>query len=125
MKSPLQKTVKRLFALSGNRCAFPNCDSPLVEESGTVTGEIAHIKAGAENGPRFDPEQSDEERHSFENLMLLCARHHTVIDSEIDQYDVALLSGMKRTHEKKGIVEIDPKNQLVAESLIQKYQRLM
>lgn len=125
MKSPLQKTVKRLFALSGNCCAFPNCDSPLVEESGTVTGEIAHIKAGAENGPRFDPGQSDEERHSFENLMLLCARHHTIIDSEVDLYHVALLSEMKRTHEKKGIVEIDPKNQLVAESLIQKYQRLI
>lgn len=125
MKSPAQKTVKRLFALSGNCCAFPNCDSPLVEESGTVTGRIAHIKSPSENGPRFDPKQSDRERHSFENLMLLCGRHHTIIDSEVEQYPAALLSEMKRAHEKKGIVEINPGDEAIAQSFIQQYQNVV
>ena len=125
MKSPTQKTVKHLFAVSGNHCAFPNCDSPLVEETGTVTGEIAHIRAASENGPRFDPRQSDEERHSFDNLMLLCGRHHTIIDSEIDQYPVALLLEMKHTHEKKSVVEINPEDGAIAQSLVQKYQNVV
>ena len=125
MKSPAQKTVKHLFAVSGNRCAFPNCDSPLVEESGTVTGEIAHIRAVSENGPRFDPKQSDEERYSFDNLMLLCGRHHTIIDSEVAQYPVALLLEIKHTHEKNGVVEINPGDGTIAQSLIQKYQNVV
>lgn len=125
MKSPAQKTVKRLFAVSGNRCAFPNCDSPLVEETGTVTGEIAHIRAVSENGPRFDSGQLDEERHSFENLMLLCGRHHTIIDSEVDQYTVALLLEMKHAHEKKNAAEINPGDGVIAQFLIQKYQKVV
>ena len=125
MKSPIQKTVKRLFAMSGNRCAFPNCNSPLVEESGTVTGEIAHIKAVSENGPRFDPIQSEEERHSFENLMLLCGRHHTIIDSEVEQYPVEVLLRIKHTHEEKGVVEINPGDGVIADSLIQRYRNVV
>ena len=121
MKSPTQKTIKRLFSVSGNRCAFPNCESPLVEESGTVTGEIAHIKAASENGPRFDPNQSDEDRHSFKNLMLLCGRHHTIIDSEVERYSVACLSEMKNLHEKKSGIEINPRDEGVASFFLQKY----
>lgn len=121
MKSPTQRTIKRLFSVSGNRCAFPNCESPLVEESGTVTGEIAHIKAASENGPRFDPKQSEEDRHSFKNLMLLCGRHHTIIDSEVERYSVARLSEMKYLHEKKSSVEINPRDEGVAKSFLQNY----
>ena len=124
MKSPTQKTIKHLFSVSGNRCAFPNCESPLVEESGTVTGEISHIKAVSENGPRFDPKQSDEDRHSFKNLILLCGRHHTIIDSEIEHYSVAILSEMKHLHEKKTIIEINPKDEEVAKSFINNYINL-
>lgn len=125
MKSPSQKTVKRLFAASGNRCAFPDCYAPLIEQSGTVTGEIAHIKASSKAGPRFDPEQTNEERHSFGNLMLLCSRHHTVIDSEADKYPVEVLMEMKRTHETVGVVEIGPRDAVIAQSLIQKYENVV
>ena len=124
MKSPTQKTVKRLFAVSRNRCAFPNCESPLVEDSGTVTGEIAHIRAASENGPRFDHEQSDEERHSFANLMLLCGRHHKVIDSEVEHYSTAFLTEMKRTHEERSTAEIHPHGSAIADALIRGFQHV-
>ena len=42
---PTSKTMKSLFARSGNRCAFPDCYAPLVEENDIVTGEVCHIKA--------------------------------------------------------------------------------
>ncbi len=83
MTSPKLPVIKRLFAVSGNRCAYPDCCLPLVELSGTVTGEIVHIKAAEKNGPRYDINQAEEERYGFNNLLLLCRRHHKIIDSEI------------------------------------------
>ena len=82
------KTVKILFALSNNICAFPGCNSPISENSEIITGDICHIKAKSPGGPRFDSEQSDNERNSFENLILLCKRHHKIIDSDTVKYSV-------------------------------------
>lgn len=100
MASPTEKTIKRLFALSGNFCAFPSCNLPIIEESGTVTGEICHIKASRSGGPRFDARQSEKERHGFDNLVLLCRHHHKIIDSDPQLYTADALSEMKAIHEK-------------------------
>jgi hypothetical protein len=96
---PTEKTIKQLFALSGNICAYPGCQLPIVERAGTVTGEICHIKARHVGGPRFDPAQSEEDRHAFVNLILLCRHHHKVIDSEPELYTVDALAEMKWIHE--------------------------
>lgn len=125
MTTPALQTIKRLFAVSRNQCAFPGCVTPLVEESGTVTGEIAHIKAASPNGPRYDRRQTEEERQGFENLLLLCSRHHTVIDSETDKYSVERLVKFKRNHELPAAVEITPSIAAVAQSLLAKYQCLI
>ena len=46
-------TLKKLFALSGNECAFPGCKAPMVDAgSGIVVGEICHIKGKSPNGIR-------------------------------------------------------------------------
>lgn len=100
MADPTERTIKRLFALSGNICAYPGCELPIIESAGTVTGEICHIKAKSVGGPRFDAGQSEEERHDFYNLILLCRHHHKVIDSEPDLYMVDALIEMKSVHEK-------------------------
>ncbi len=125
MNAPTQKTIKRLFAVSRNQCAFPGCEIPLVEDSGTVTGEIAHIKGVSANGPRFDPKQTDEKRHSFDNLMLLCGRHHRVIDGEVEKYSVACLLKMKHEHESQELVSISSKVEPVANALLQQYKNLI
>jgi hypothetical protein len=97
MSSPSVATVKRLFAVSRNRCAFANCETPLVSESGKVTGKICHIEG--KRGPRYNPVQSAEERDSFDNLLLLCALHHDIIDDDVTTYTVDVLRKMKREHE--------------------------
>jgi hypothetical protein len=125
MNSPSLKTVKRLFAVSRNLCGFSACGIPLVEVSGTITGEIAHIRASSPNGPRYDSAQSDEHRNGFGNLILLCSRHHTVIDTEFEKYSVPVLEKMKRDHEAKGLVEINPALSSAAQGLIQKYERIV
>jgi hypothetical protein len=118
--------VKRLFALSGNQCAFPSCSAPLVEESGTVTGVICHISARSSQGPRYRIDQSDEERHSFDNLLLLCARHSKIIDSEPDKYTRDLLFKLKNERERgtQGPVEVSASDAKTAETLLQHYRAI-
>lgn len=53
MSRPSEQTIKKLFALSGNLCAFPGCSSPIVEAAGAITGEICHIHAQRKGGPRM------------------------------------------------------------------------
>jgi hypothetical protein len=101
MTSPSTATIKRLFAVSANRCAFPNCEMPLVDvESGKVTGRICHIRARQAGGPRYDPAQSPGERNAFENLILMCPVHHDVIDSDTTRYTIEYLIRMKNESEQ-------------------------
>lgn len=102
MKQPQNVIIKRLFGLSNNQCYFPKCNTNLIDKkSGVVLGEICHIKAQSPGGPRYDVKQTDEERNSFENLLLLCPTHHTVIDSDEEAYTVERLNKMKENHEAK------------------------
>ncbi|MDF0379024.1 HNH endonuclease signature motif containing protein [Methylophilus sp. YYY-1] len=125
MSKPTIATVKRLFALSGNQCAFPECNSQLVESTDTITGEICHIKATSPGGARFDKTQSDIERHAASNLVLLCGRHHKIIDSEPEKYTVEFLVRLKRNHEQKGIVEISPITAKLAQSLLSNHMSII
>ena len=99
MSGPSEKTIRRLFVLSGNVCAFPECSLPIVEDAGTVTGEICHIRAQKSGGPRFDATQSEADRHAFDNLILLCRRHHKIVDAEPDLYSVDALQEIKAIQE--------------------------
>ena len=114
MKQPTVATVKRLFSLSGNRCAFPKCPLPNVDaDSGKVTGRVSHIKAARPNGPRYDREQPDEERHGFLNLLILCPIHHDVVDSDVESYTVERLIQIKADHESANAGTADPPIELV------------
>lgn len=93
-------TIKRLFAKSGNICAFPGCDNAIVNKEGTVIGEICHIEGAEELGERYNPHSTDEERRSYENLILLCRNHHTETN-DVAKYPVAVLRKMKLKHEAK------------------------
>lgn len=98
-KKPTQSTINKLISLSGNRCAFPGCEQPLVNEGGTLIGEICHIEASEPGGQRYNQNQTDEDRCGLSNLMLLCANHHHETD-DTTKYSVATLGQMKADHEK-------------------------
>lgn len=93
-----EKTIKVLFANSRNQCAFPGCQTPIIDSSGTVLGEICHIKAKSTGGPRFDYDIKADELHGEENLILLCAVHHKIIDDDPAAYDVSTLQSIKQSH---------------------------
>lgn len=108
MAIPTITTLKVLFAKSRNQCAFPDCDIPLVEISDTVTGEVCHIRAEKARGPRYDSQYPIDKRNSAENLILMCGRHHKLIDTETSTYTTPDLIQMKRNHEDRGVVEVSP-----------------
>jgi len=98
---PLKQTiVKRLFSLSGNLCAYPNCPEKIVNESGTVIGEICHIEAAEFKGERYNDSSNDEYRRSFENLILLCSNHHKKTN-DVKEYTPEKLKNYKAEHESK------------------------
>lgn len=121
MKSPKLSTLKSLFARSLNRCAFPGCSSPITETNSIVTGEVCHIKADSPGGPRYDPKQTDDDRHSEGNLILLCSRHHTLVDADPRQYTTDALIQMKLEHQGSGTPSIPIGIDKIANQLLKKY----
>ncbi len=96
------QTLKKLFALSGNVCAFPGCTAPIVDtDKDVVVGDICHIKGKSENGPRYDPAQSEVERNGYENLLVMCVAHNRIVDGKktSHSYPVEVLQEYKRNHE--------------------------
>lgn len=97
--APKAETIRALFALSGNQCAFPGCTHALISDKGTFIAQLCHIEAANKGGQRFNDKQNDEERRSITNLLLLCYPHHRETDDETE-FTVAKLKEIKKVHEK-------------------------
>ena len=93
-------TMKRLFGMSRNRCAMPDCRSPLIIGD-AVVGEICHIRARRKGGPRFDASLTAEQRDEFQNLILLCGTCHKLVDASPDEYTAEWLQAVKQTYERQ------------------------
>jgi hypothetical protein len=100
MSSPTPSTIKRLLLRSGNRCAFPGCNRPLVEGD-VLVAEVCHICGEKPGAARYNPSQTEAERQAYDNLIVLCPTHHTIIDGDERTYTVDALHEMKRAHEAK------------------------
>lgn len=100
-----QKTIKVLFAFCGNRCAEPSCSNPIVKPAteyshDAVIGQISHIYAVADNGPRGKPGLTAKERNQPDNLILLCPTHHSVVDTQYETYPATMLIEWKERRER-------------------------
>ncbi|MGJ3227123.1 hypothetical protein ACQEUV_17430 [Micromonospora aurantiaca (nom. illeg.)] len=62
-------------------------------------GEVAHIVGAVESGPRGAAAVGD--REAFENLLILCGRHHKIVDNPRTRgrYPVEVLREWKAQHE--------------------------
>nr|WP_067063842.1 HNH endonuclease [Mucilaginibacter sp. L294] len=112
--------VKRLFALSGNQCAFPNCQEKIVDEVGTVIGEICHIEAAEVGGERYNSESDDEFRRDYNNLILLCSNHHKKTNNVIE-YPTSKLIEYKELHTAKFATREYTPTDSIIEQAINKY----
>jgi hypothetical protein len=103
---PRTDTLRELYIFSGNMCAMPDCKDVLIDEDGTWVGEVAHIYAASDGGPRANSSLSSEDRRNVENLILLCSKCHKRIDRDVEQYPAEKLFQIKEEHEgryRKGL----------------------
>lgn len=96
---PLPDTLRRLYSLSGNQCAYPGCCQPMFNNEGNFVGQICHIEGALPGGERFNPNMTNEQRRAFENLMLMCYSHH-IETNKVDLYPVHKMREIKRQHEE-------------------------
>lgn len=110
-RHPTTTTQKHVLAASGNECAFPGCSRLIFDLTHeTLIGTIAHIRARCENGPRFDPAQSEDENRAFGNLVAMCAEHSKIIDGpKRSDFSVETLTTWKKEHEQ-GIANISDRS---------------
>lgn len=94
-----REEYRTLFAKTGNQCAFPGCFHPLVDDDNDFVAEVCHIEAAGALGERYNPEMTDENSRSVENLIVLCHRHH-VKTNNTEVYTVARLKDIKARHER-------------------------
>jgi hypothetical protein len=102
-----EETTLRLWVRAGGRCEYHGCNEYLLEDKLTTftlnLAERAHI-VGATDAPR-SPRGDDllplAQRDEAENLMLLCRRHHRMIDRLVVEHTVEGLRRMKREHEDR------------------------
>ena len=66
---------------------------------GVLVGEVAHIQAANETGPRFNANMTNDERRAQTNLMIMCAHCHTIIDGDTVTWTVDKLEALKASHE--------------------------
>ncbi|RUA31361.1 MAG: hypothetical protein DSY77_13145, partial [Bacteroidetes bacterium] len=97
--APTTKTLRALFAKSGNRCAFPNCEHPLIDEDQNFVAQVCHIEDALPGG-RFNENISNEETRLYDNLILFCYKHH-VQTNNIHKFPVSKLREIKTKHEAK------------------------
>lgn len=102
-----QKVQSALWARSAGRCQYRGCNHDLVGDlisgnENALFGFIAHIIADSADGPRGDPIRSPLLAKSLDNLMLMCAVHHKLIDVDsLVDHPEALLAEMKAEHEAR------------------------
>lgn len=108
-----QRIQSALWARAGGRCEYRGCNESLVgdliagKEDG-LYGFIAHIVADSAGGPRGDPIRSPLLAKDLGNLMLMCARHHKLIDTDApDEHPEPLLLAMKKDHETRIDINTD------------------
>lgn len=97
--APTYDTLRQLYTLSRNQCAFPTCCNPMFDTNGNFVGQICHIEAAAEGGERFNPNMTNEQRRHYDNLLLLCYSCH-VETNKIHKYTVDVMKQIKKDHEE-------------------------
>ena len=96
---------RALYQRAACMCEFSGCAEPLFFD--LISGEtvnnaqLAHIIPSSANGPRCSEDDGAYNVDDPENRILLCRKHHELVDADETFYNCVLLRDMKRAHETK------------------------
>lgn len=98
------KDQKILWARAAGLCSMAECRDALTLDGSSqdvhVLGEMCHVVGESADGPRGKSPTPIEERSLYSNLILLCTKHHTIIDKDVARYPVEVLHAIKDKHEQ-------------------------
>lgn len=102
----LNPSVRLLLCVeTAGRCEFDGCNRYLFEHPVTLGqgafGQIAHIVAFREKGPRGNHGTRPANINDIQNLMLMCPACHKLVDDRPSEYTRETLAAYKRAHEKR------------------------
>ena len=94
--------IKRLWGKAAGLCSHPDCNTdclPFLDlDDPTVVGEMAHVIAKKQKGPRGKAGGGDD---TYANLILLCPTHHTIVDKAPEgRFTEEMLLQWKADHER-------------------------
>ncbi|MEX2168133.1 MAG: hypothetical protein WD851_02395 [Pirellulales bacterium] len=104
-RDEFSKPIKQKIAeRAGYFCSLPGCRSLTVgphsdPNESLRTGRAAHIRAASVGGPRYDSQQTHEERRNIENAIWVCAECSDRIDKDVSLYTAERLVEIKQRHE--------------------------
>lgn len=103
-RSYSDRTLKILWGRAAGRCAVPECRIELFADATehdpiVLIGEIAHIEAASNRGPRANTTSLVGSRDEYENLILLCKNCHARLDGQKNTNTVELIRQLKVDHE--------------------------
>jgi hypothetical protein len=103
--NPSPEVTARLWGRAAGRCEFPGCAKDLTRDSLTKRGgnyaDRAHVYAFRRKGPRGRSWSSAKAANRIENLMLLCLKHHRLIDRNPAEFPADRLLAFKAEHESR------------------------
>jgi len=89
---------------AGGRCEFEGCNEYLLKDDLTQiefnNQQYAHIIADSPKGPRGQ-EDSSEHALDVNNIILLCPKHHHLVDTQPEKFSKEMLMEMKLKHEAR------------------------
>ncbi len=105
------KTKRTLADRVAWKCSFPGCSQITIgpnvtQDKSTNLGEAAHISAASEDGPRYNPNMTQDERKSIENGIWMCRHHARLIDNDFYNYSAATLQQWKLIAEENAYKKI-------------------
>jgi len=126
-----RNTQLKLWIKAGGRCEFNGCNEYLLRDRLTLSetnySDIAHIVAVSPEGPRGNDPLPADQRNKLENLMLVCKKHHKLIDDKrlVADYPKEKLLKFKDEHERRilRLTGIKPDNKTTIVRLTSKIWR--
>lgn len=98
------RTLKVLWGRAAGRCTMPECRTELfVDDSEydpvVIIGDIAHVEAASDDGPRGNQGKPTGNRDEYDNLILLCKNCHSRIDGQRRKFAIDTIRKIKTDHE--------------------------